>query len=220
MKVVSSPNFRGRGPLKTEQFIKEQLPQIQRENEEVQRNLSFEDNFNKNDLEVRNRSHLDVLLYDSNTGKWENRTIVAGSGIGVVNDAENRTLTFSRGRVGGYAISNWVTRKTYDANAVSLHQLADVLCTVINEFQTGNYSLSGYSISNLSTDKTYDADLTSEHELADVLGSFITDCMTAPAMFTGYTINNLTYAKVLNARAVSVSIFADVLGTLITEIQL
>lgn len=93
MKVISAPAFRGRGPAQVENFLKDQLPRIQREREEAFRRITFEENFDRRELDIQEKTNLDVLLYNETSKRWENRTLSVGAGLSIVDNSKTRTLT-------------------------------------------------------------------------------------------------------------------------------
>jgi hypothetical protein len=113
-----------------------------------------------------------------------------------------------------YSLSGVTTDRTFDCNATSLDELADVLGTLIGD-HPGPWS--GYTTTNASPDRSFDCNSTTLHELADVVARVISDLQN-PSPSPAYTISNLTERRVLNANSVTIDELADVLGTFIGDL--
>lgn len=111
-----------------------------------------------------------------------------------------------------YNITNLTPDQTYDADATTIDQLADVLGTLILDLPL---PVSGYVPANAVADRTFDANNTTVDELADVIGSLCADLMGTPS---AYTVSNVTVTRSMDCDNLTLDRLADVIGTFIEDL--
>ena len=116
---------------------------------------------------------------------------------------------------GKFNVTNITLTRSLDVSAFTIDSLADVIGTVIYDWQGDNLPQT-YTITNATTAHIWDTDATSANELANVLASAITDNSTKTAAnysMAGYVFANATATYTLDCDATSLDALADILAS-------
>jgi hypothetical protein len=116
-------------------------------------------------------------------------------------------------------VTNLTTDRTFDANSVSIDELADVLGTLIEDIEAGSYLGSQWTVTNGVTDRTLDAQGTTIDELADVIATFIADNPTI-LWSLSISVDSFIADNDLDCDNTSLTELAHLLGTLTTLITI
>jgi hypothetical protein len=116
-------------------------------------------------------------------------------------------------------VTNLTTDRSFNADSVSIDELADVLGTLIEDIEAGSYLGSQWTVTNGVTDRTIDAQGTTIDELADVIATFIADNQTTLRSLN-ILVSSFVADNDLDCDNTSLTELVHLLGTLTTLITI
>jgi hypothetical protein len=108
-------------------------------------------------------------------------------------------------------VTNLTTTRTFNADAISLDVLADVIGTLIGDIDTSVYSGLAWTITNGGIDRALDAASTEIDELADIIATFVSDNPQS-AIVRNFVVNNVSEVSTLDCNNTSITELANLLG--------